>query len=294
MRRLILVAVMLIWMGTSRPAWAQECTDYDSVAEALSSAESCSAAAAKWRQCQEGVTADVPLSSIVIDRCEKTFLAKLSLKARKRYAEEMQLCGYRYARQEGTLFPTRAAGCQLDVAARFASNPAAAGGPAPRASFDCDQAQTVLEKAICSDIRLGHADLVLSRVYKEAKRNHPQEESDLVESEEEWRQDLATRCHLSATPLSQKTLNCLRNEFEFRFTDFDSCTDDDPPGQCLLPADDEDNSALADDVDLSPRASFDCEQARTALQTVICSDAKLGQADVKLARAYRHAARVMA
>jgi hypothetical protein len=115
--------------------------------------------------CAWGSSADTQLAPIVITKCEKRFFDKLSPAAKEHNGQEMQLCAYEYARQEGTLYMSAAALCQVDIAARFATNPAAASQALGRASFDCDEAQTPLERAICSDIKLGHADSVLSRVY---------------------------------------------------------------------------------------------------------------------------------
>ena len=38
--------------------------------------------------------------------------------------------------------------------------------------------------------------------------------------------------------------------------------------------------------ELAPLASFDCKRAETRLETAICSDKKLAQADIVLGRAY--------
>lgn len=43
------------------------------------------------------------------------------------------------------------------------------------ASFDCTKAKSPVEKAICSDAELGKLDEDLSKVYKDALKEHPVE-----------------------------------------------------------------------------------------------------------------------
>ena len=117
-----------------------------------------------------------------------------------------------------------AALCQMDVAAHYAADPVAASKLAARASFDCAKAQTPLEKAICSDISLGYADIVLSRVYSGLLKNPDQtDKATFVPSERQWLQKVPAKCGLLAPPFSANSLTCTRNEFEFRFTALDSC-----------------------------------------------------------------------
>jgi hypothetical protein len=137
----------------------------NSLVKALTEAPSCGAAVKKLHDCEWGSSADTQFAPIVIEKCERTFLKKLSPAVENHYTTEMQLCAYQYAREEGTLSMSEAAMCQVDVAAEFAANPAVANQLEPRASFNCNRAETILEKATCSDIKLGHADIILSRVY---------------------------------------------------------------------------------------------------------------------------------
>src|SRR5437660_590284 len=177
-----LTLVLLLSICGALPAAAQEACEFfsddafDKLARALSHAKSCAAAAAKMHDCAWGSSADTQLAPIVVAKCEKTFLGKLSAPAKKRYYEEMQLCAYQFARQTGTMYMSAAALCQVDVAAHFAGAPEIANQPSPRAGFDCDKARTPLETAICSDIRLGHADIVLSRVYAGLMKHSAKEE----------------------------------------------------------------------------------------------------------------------
>jgi uncharacterized protein len=258
----------------------------NSLVKALTGAKSCEAAVKKLHDCAWGSSADTQFAPIVIAKCEKTFLDKLSPTAEKHYADEMQLCAYRYARQEGTLSMSEAAMCQVEVAAQIAAKPAAADQPEARASFDCGKAQTTLEKAICSDIKLGHADIILSRVYTGLLKSAQKETKPrLIADERRWLEDVSGKCGLSSSPMSSKALNCVRNEFEIRFTWLDSCADEDVSSCLLRPAEVQKQTLSIS----TARASFDCEAPSTALEIVICADAELGQIDIKLAQMYHDA-----
>lgn len=294
MRRYVLIGCLSL-MAVVRSLAQEPCKfgsedAYDVLVKALSEAKSCDAAVAKMHDCAWGSSADTQFVPIVIKKCESTFFEKLSPAAQKSYGEEMQLCAYEYARQEGTMYMSAAALCQVDVAAEFAANPQAASKRAARASFDCDKAQTPLEKAICSDIGLGHADIILSRVYSGILKNsNEKERAALIQSERQWLRDTPKKCGLTAPPFSGESLNCVRNEFETRFGALDDCQE----GilGCLRNADDQ--AKRAQSVS-SPRASFDCEAPSSGLEIVICADAELGQLDIALAEAYKDASTVMA
>jgi uncharacterized protein YecT (DUF1311 family) len=298
MRHLLLIAFLS--MGAVAGASAQEPSGvgsedpFEALAKNLREAKSCDAAVAKIRDSAFGSSVDTQLAPIVITKCEKTFFDKLSPAAKKHYGEEMQLCAYEYAQQEGTMYMSAAALCQVDVAARFAADPALANQPPARASFDCSRARTPLEMAICSDIRLGHADIVLSRVYSGVLKglSEESEKSALIQSERQWLQRVPAQCSLSGSRFSEKSLNCIRDEFELRFSALDTCDEGiaavGPIADCLR--------NVADDLAPSapaPRASFDCETPSSALEIVICADAELGQQDIQLAQAYGDAGAVM-
>ena len=293
MRLTVLLAFLSMCANT--PARAQEQGNYgaenpfDATAKALSQAKTCNAAAAKMRESAWGSSADTRLAPIVIVKCEKTFFRKLSPAAKKRYEDEMQLCAYEYARQEGTMYMSAAALCQVDVAERFAADPVKASQTSLRASFNCSKAESPLEKAICSDIGLGHADVVLSQVYARTLRNSDKEErATLIQSEKQWLQSIPQICGLSVTPFSQKSLNCARDKFENRFGMLDSCRDQGERkiSDCLQLNSDDANRPANIPAAPSQRASFNCEAPSTALDIVICADAELGQTDIMLAEAY--------
>jgi uncharacterized protein len=294
------LAIFLLLIASNIAALAQECqffgeAAFDGMVKALSEAKSCRAAVAKMHECAWGSSADAQFAPIAIAKCEKTFYLKLPDAAKKHYADEMQLCAYEYSRQKGTMYISAAALCQVDVAARFSANSAEAGKPANRASFDCDKAKAPLEIAICSDVQLGHADIVLSRVYSGALKGSGNDHKPaLIEDEKEWLRSLPVKCGLSGGPIAQKSLDCIRNQFELRFTALDSCgCGDEDLISCLREEVEEQEKESADATSSRPRASFDCEKPATAIEIVICADAELGQADIKLSQVYREAKAAM-
>ena len=262
----------------------------DALEKALHDQKTCRSATELMEKCMGGSSADSEFAPIVIEKCEGDFLKKLSPAGMDNYTTQMQLCAYEFARQEGTISISEAAMCQVDVAARFAANPAANDHAPPKASFDCAKAQSILERAICSDIRLGHADIILARVYSNASKwvGHDKKAA-LVKSERIWLQALPSRCGLTAIPLAEKQVDCLRNQIEIRFSLLDGCGDGEDPGACLDSIDDPRSAEDIGSLEPSPRASFDCETPKTALEIVICADSELGQKDIQLTLAYRDA-----
>jgi uncharacterized protein YecT (DUF1311 family) len=206
----------------------------DTVKNALRAQTSCSAAAALLHKCAWGATADTGFAPIVIEKCEADFLNNLSAAGKGNYRTELQLCGYEYSRRRGTLYRSAASLCQADVAARFAANPEANDHAALKASFDCNKAQTLLGRAICSDAQLGLADIVLSRAYAHAlSPENESQKAKLAASEQKWLAGLAAKCNLTTIPLPEPTLSCLRNEIEIRFTALDSCGMTDDTAACV-------------------------------------------------------------
>jgi len=275
---------------------AQEKCDFgspeaaDALVKALQSQKTCKAAAQLMDECRWGSSADAEFSSLVVEKCEGEFFNKLSPAGTENYETAMQLCAYEYARQEGTISISEAAMCQVGVADRFAADPASNDRAPSNASFDCAKAQTELEKAICSDIRLGHADIVLADVYRNAQKwAGPEKRAKLAQSERSWLKALPTKCIVTSVPLTEKQISCLRNQIEIRFSVMDGCGEAEDSGRCLLIIDNPENVEDIKPVQEMSRASFDCEAPKTALEIVICADSELGQKDIELAQAYREA-----
>jgi uncharacterized protein len=258
----------------------------DKLDSSLEHAKSCKDAADLFNDCRWGSSADAGFGATTVARCEKEFYKKLTTAQKNNYIDGMQLCAYRYARQEGTISISEAASCQVDLAASIAASLQVADKLIPRASFDCERAQSPLEKAICSDTSLGRADVLLGRIYEQdLKLLKIDERTTFVENERKWLKDVPRQCGLDDTAPSRKVLNCLRNAFEIRFSSLDACGDD-SPSACLDPdSNPEDYRGSEAEEPSAPRASFDCNAPNTALQVVICDDHELGQKDLQVARA---------
>jgi uncharacterized protein len=250
----------------------------------LEHAKSCKDAADLFNDCRWGSSADASFGATTVARCEKEFYNKLTTAQKNNYIDEMQLCAYRQSRQQGTISISEAASCQVDLAASIAANPHVADKPVPRASFDCERAQSPLERAICSDASLGRADVLLGRIYEQdLKLLKIELRATFVENERKWLKDVPRQCGLDDTAPSRKVLNCLRNAFEIRFSSLDACGDEGPSG-CLEPdSNPEDYRGSEAEDSSAPRASFDCNAPNTALQVVICDDHDLGQKDLQVA-----------
>lgn len=299
MRILQLIALAICTMLFSACALAQDACPYgfggekafDALTKGLSNAKSCHEAVKTLDECMWGSSADTQFAAIVVEKCEKTFFPKLSKAAKANYEEEMQLCVYEQAKAGGTLAMSEAALCQADVAARIAADPALAAKPMPRASFDCAKAHSPLEKAICSDTRLGHADIVLGRVYKGVLKSlEGKQAADLIDSEKKWLAQVVQSCHANRAPLNLAEKNCVAGEFEDRFTVLDSCEDageDLGMSKCLAESAAEREQEVNGKSEGGRRASFDCEKPKSALELAICADVSLGQEDIKVADTYQ-------
>ncbi|MGA8085736.1 MAG: lysozyme inhibitor LprI family protein [Terracidiphilus sp.] len=190
----------------------------------LKQAPTCSTAADILSKCAWGSSADVGFASIVLDKCEKTLLPKLTAAGKQRYQRERELCAYEYSGQEGTLYLSAEAMCGVYVALRFEEKPSLAEEPAPRASFDCGRASTSLEKAICADDKLGRADIVLERAYRPVLRSMTAKERPLlIRQQRIWRNQVESKCGVGKNPLTALERECVQEQFEKRFMELDAC-----------------------------------------------------------------------
>lgn len=279
----LLLSCALVGSGQDCQFFGEKAFDFD--AKMISAAPTCAAAAAKMHACAWGSSADASLAPIPITKCEKQFLTQLSDQAKQSYYQEMQLCAYESSRAEGTMAISEAALCQVDVAADFAAHTPDSDRAVRRASFDCAKATTTLEKMICSDQALGNADIVLSKIYGGlSKQAGPIIRPQLVKSEQAWLRRVPSVCGLSAPSASLAVADCIRNQFEIRFTDLDGCYEE--TAHCLKEVDSQEAKAATLAPISKPRASFGCDEPSTALQIVICADARLGDADLELSKTY--------
>jgi len=235
MLRLLLLASAFAAFAASAALADEACfgSDAEALSTALTKAGSCRAALAKFSACAWGSSADLRFGDIVVKVCEGAFVGNLTATGKANYADEAALCAYEHARQDGTMYRSMEALCRAEVASRFAETPALADQPPPRASFDCNTARTPLEKAICADARLGRADLVLSRVYKQAMQTlTPDERRALNADERRWMAHLVADCGLAGAA-SEKARACALAAFEARFTAIDECAGGVDMTKCL-------------------------------------------------------------
>jgi uncharacterized protein YecT (DUF1311 family) len=238
MKHLKLLWVLLLMLSSNRGFGQDECSfgseeAADSLEHVLAAAPTCTKAADELSKCRWGSSADVRFASIVLEKCEKALLPKLTAAGKRRYQRERELCAYEYSGQEGTLYLSEAAMCGVFIAQRFEEKPSLAEVPAPRASFDCHKASTSLEKAICSDEKLGQADIVLARAYQPLLQAlPPSKRSVLIRQQKEWRHRVERQCGVGLDPLPPRTRECVRKQFESRFTDLDGCSVGGPE-ECL-------------------------------------------------------------
>ena len=289
------IAVPLLLLSFTFSAKAQdECPpDGDQAADAtakfLQAAPDCKTAAERMRKCRWGSNADSEFAPIVMQKCEATFVPKLSAAGKKHYAEEERLCSWEYSRQEGSLFISEAVVCQTDLAEKYSANPALAEAPMPSASFDCTKASSAMERAICSDKHLGKADIVLNRVYKRSLSFLNAEQKDkLKAAQRTWLQSVPKVCSIQNPPFSSASINCAVEAFSARFTDLYGCSAGETDA-CLENL----GSRVGEDEDdvrhYDRQASFDCTKAKSPMETAICSDVLLGQNDIVLSVAFKDA-----
>ncbi|HEY4011292.1 MAG TPA: hypothetical protein VGM11_14150 [Acidobacteriaceae bacterium] len=290
--RWLVFLVLLVACGTAALSAQDECAfggdnAFNDLLTALHSASSCHAAVDQLHRCEWGSSADTQFAPVVISKCEKSFLSKLPRPAEERYIEEMQLCAYEESRADGTLAMSEAAMCQVDVAAQYDAHPENAHDQPLRASFDCSAANSPLQRATCSHTALGHAEIVLSRVYDGVLKSIPlADRPALIQDEKDWLAMVPQKCGLNLSSASDRSINCARNEFELRFTALDDCEPDGPDPQSILACILESSRSWTAAPVYTPLASFDCEKPSDGVEFVVCDDSDLGQLDLKLAAVY--------
>ena len=238
MSRPLLAAVtaLLMALPTARPAQAADtCPGFfsDHAADALIkrlSSETCKDAIVTLNACRWASSSDVAFAPPVVKTCERGFLSHLSPVAKRAYGQRMQMCADRYAGDDGSMYVSQAVICQADLAAAVAAaaDPAKAIGPV-RASFDCAKARTAMETTICSDPKLGQADVILSDAYGDLRRGSAggMDKTKLVASERRFLAQVTQTCRLTGPgPATAASVACARKAFETRYAALDQCRDD--------------------------------------------------------------------
>jgi uncharacterized protein YecT (DUF1311 family) len=232
MRRLAYATTLAMGLiAFAGAAWAEEkCPKGDApiFEEDLAATADCAAAHKLHDACAWGSSGDARLAGVVIDKCEATFLSRLTPAQKRNYDARVQHCSDKYAREEGTIAISEAAMCQEEVAVAFAKNAAAAlvkTTPLPpvRASFDCRKAQSPLELLICADEDLAGADIDLAEAYKKAfKEAAPDFRSALIASENAWLAHVSATC-LSVDSAQDVTRLCATSHFVNRVSQIPFC-----------------------------------------------------------------------
>lgn len=120
------------------------------------------------------------------------------------------------------------------------------GIPASAASFNCAKAKTDIEKMICADGELSKLDATLSKLYSKTLISSG-DTDEITKAERNWLKNVRNTCG---------TTECLNSTYHARI------------------------KQLARNF-----VSFDCEQAKTKVELLICGDDGLQYADMQLAQA---------
>jgi len=202
---------------------ADECHFGEELAKQIEAAPTCQSAHALHNICNYGATGDVELSSLVVAKCEASFLPGLTPAKRKIYKAKLQRCEDQEAHKEGTMYIAFAVMCQEDVAVDYART----GTPsAVKASFDCRKAEKPLELFICAQADVGAADIVLSQAYTAAQKKLPGEgRARLAKSERGWLDFVVAKCDVpgSGTDAPATASACVKGAFEARRDQLDLC-----------------------------------------------------------------------
>jgi hypothetical protein len=90
------------------------------IAAAVAAAPSCAQAYEVMNVCRTNAGGDVALADIVIQQCEKVFLATLEPAASKSYHAARDACARRFAHRDGTMSASFQATCEAGVSVVFA------------------------------------------------------------------------------------------------------------------------------------------------------------------------------
>ena len=88
--------------------------------QALRTAADCAESMRLLESCSWGTGQDVEFARVVVYRCERTFIDKLSASQRQSYDAEKERCRQKHASERGTQSVSFSAICQAQLAARYA------------------------------------------------------------------------------------------------------------------------------------------------------------------------------
>lgn len=227
---------LLLWVGlVSVHIQGQTCKFARPAAEEawMKSAPTCKAAYERYNTCMWGSSADAGRSSTVFDRCEPLYIHRLNAAQKRVLQEKLNLCGEQFANAEGTMAISEAASCGVEVVYGFATDLVHASQPLPFASFDCADARSTLEKTVCANPKLGHADLVVSMAYKPFfNAVHNEDRIALVASQRAWLASLPSMCSINAQKPSPGAVSCLLKEYDKRAGILSACSNG-PEVDCI-------------------------------------------------------------
>jgi hypothetical protein len=116
--------VAMLAIGTAMPALAQapcpvQSQEADAVAKAIGSAANCRVSFDIMRACSNSDGSDALLAAAVIDKCEATFLQRLSADRKHHYQQVRESCVRKFANMDGTVYASYQATCEAAVAVRY-------------------------------------------------------------------------------------------------------------------------------------------------------------------------------
>ena len=120
----LLILFPLFMAGAARADRLEKCPveslDQADIAAAVKAAPSCAQAYEVMNVCRTNSGGDVALANIVVESCEKVFLATLEPAAAKAYKSALGACARRFAHRDGTMSASFQATCEAGVAVVFA------------------------------------------------------------------------------------------------------------------------------------------------------------------------------
>jgi uncharacterized protein len=145
---------------------------------------------------------------------------------------------------------------------------------ASAASFDCRKAISRQSKLVCSDMALSIADESLAFAYQDALNHAGELKDEIIENQRQWLHTVRNKC---------QTIPCLADAYNIRYL---ALTDqylsrelEDPP----IPGK---SAILTMTTPLLNASTFDCKQATSLGQKLVCQDPALLELDALAKKSY--------